>query len=322
MTNALARSETVALEYLRILSETAQTYASAAKAANTILAYKSDWKHFEAWCLEYGCESLPASGDTVALYLADLARQGKRPATIARRVASISQAHKTRNLPTPTGAAEVRVVLAGVRRTHGTAQRQVAPALVDEIRQMAHATPATLLGTRDRALLLLGFAGAFRRSELVSLNVSDLDFRRSGLVVTIRKSKTDQDGRGRRVGIPYGSSPETCPVRTLQSWLSVAKITRGAVFRGVDRGDKLCSDRLSDRGVARAVKRAAKALGLDAARYSGHSLRAGLATSAAAAGASDRAIMRQTGHRSSAMVGRYVREGRLFANNAAALVGL
>jgi integrase len=310
------------LSALAELVRVAHDYQHMARSLRTSKAYQSDWQHFTAWCADHQVEVLPAAPTTVALYVADQAMSGLRPATIQRRLVAINHQHTDAGYTRPTASADVRAVLAGARRVHGAAQRQVAPVLVDEVRKMVQIVPDTLLGTRDRALLLLGFAGAFRRSELVALNVSDLDFRRSGLIVSLRKSKTDQDGRGRRVGIPYGSSEQTCPVRSVQAWLQVAKITRGAVFRGIDRADRVSDDRLSDRGVARAVKRAAKAIGLDAARYSGHSLRAGLATSAAAAGASDRVIMRQTGHRSGEMVGRYVREGRLFRDNAAALVGL
>jgi integrase len=173
-----------------------------------------------------------------------------------------------------------------------------------------------------RALLALGFAGAFRRSELVALDVADLEFSRAGLIVTLRRSKTDQEGRSRRLGIPYGSSEPTCPVRSLQVWLESASILDGPVFRSLDRFHRVQPRRLSDKAVALVVKRRAKAVGLDPARYAGHSLRAGLATSAAAAGASERAIMSQTGHRSADMVRRYIREASLFASNPAAMVGL
>jgi integrase len=157
---------------------------------------------------------------------------------------------------------------------------------------------------------------------LVSLDVGDLEFTRAGLIVTLRKSKTDQEGRSRRVGIPFGSSEATCPVRSVQAWLEAARITSGPVFRSLDVFDRVRPERLSDKAVARMVKRRAKAIGLDPARYAGHSLRAGLATSAAAAGASERVIMSQTGHRSADMVRRYIREGNLFTANPAAMVGL
>jgi len=231
----------------------------------------------------------------------------------------ISQAHKAADLPSPTTSSLVRRVHAGVRRSLGTAQ---APALVSDLKQMLQALPGTRVGLRDRAVLLLGFAGAFRRFELVSLDVADLEFSQAGLVVTLRKSKTDQEGKRRRIGIPYGSSEATCPVRSLQVWLAAARITDGPVFRSLDTFQHVQPARLSDKAVALIVKRRAKAVGLDPARYAGHSLRAGLATSAAAAGASEQLIMAQTGHRSADMVRRYIREGNLWRENAAVIAGL
>jgi integrase len=173
-----------------------------------------------------------------------------------------------------------------------------------------------LVGLRDRALLLVGFAGAFRRSELVALDVSDVEVGEDGLTVTLRRSKTDQEGAGRKVGIPRGSTPETCPVRALRAWLETAAITESALFRSVNRHGRVGS-RLSDKHVAIAVKEAAAPVGLDVKSFAGHSLRAGLVTSAAIQGRSDRSIMNQTGHRSVAMVQRYVRDASLFRDNAA-----
>ena len=182
--------------------------------------------------------------------------------------------------------------------------------------------PTGLGGARDRALLLLGFAGAFRRSELVGIDVEDLGFREEGLVVTLRRSKTDQEGEGRRVGIPYGSDPATCPFRAVRAWLKLSGIDSGPLFRPIDRRGRLGPSRLTDKSVALLVKRYVKDVGLDPARFSGHSLRAGLVTAAALAGASERSIMAQTGHRSPNMVRRYIRECSLFQDNAAAKTGL
>jgi integrase len=187
---------------------------------------------------------------------------------------------------------------------------------------MVNVTDESMIGIRDRALILLGFAGAFRRAELVGLNVMDLDFNRDGLTITLRRSKTDQEGQGRRVGIPYGSNPETCPVRVLQWWLDQAAITDGPVFRSLTRHGRVRPDRLSPGDVARVVKKLAVRAGLDSAKYAGHSLRAGHATSAAASGASERSIMNQTGHRSVEMVRRYIREGSLFRENSGGKLGL
>jgi integrase len=303
-------------------TERAHTYAGRSKSAATIKAYAAGWRDFLTFCEQRRASALPASDESVAGYLADLADRGARAATISRRLVVISQAHKAADLPSPTTSSLVSRTHAGIRRSIGTAQTAKAPALVDDLKRMLDQLPGTRVGLRDRALLLVGFAGAFRRSELVALDVADLEFSRAGLIVTLRKSKTDQEARSRRLGIPYGSSEHSCPVRSLQAWLESARISGGPVFRGLDRFQRVQPGRLSDRSVALIVKRRAKAVGLDPARYAGHSLRAGLATSAAAAGASERMIMSQTGHRSADMVRRYIREGSLFQSNPAAMVGL
>jgi integrase len=210
----------------------------------------------------------------------------------------------------------------GIRRTKGTAPAQKAPALTDDIRAMIDATDASIIGIRDRALVLLGFAAAFRRSELVALDVEDCAFGKDGLTITLRRSKTDQDGQGRKIGIPYGANPETCPVRVLQGWLEQAGTSSGPVFRSINRHGQVQPGRLSGIDVARVVKKLAERAGLDPANYAGHSLRAGHATSAAIAGASERSIMNQTGHRSVQMVRRYIRDGSLFRENSAGKLGL
>jgi integrase len=210
----------------------------------------------------------------------------------------------------------------GIRRTLGTAPEEKAPALTENIRAMVDATDTGIIGARDRALVLLGFAGAFRRSELVGLDVEDCTFGKDGLTVTLRRSKTDQAGASRKIGIPYGSNPETCPVRTIQSWLELAGVTAGPLFRSINRHGHVQPDRLSGGDVARVVKKLALRAGLDAGTYAGHSLRAGHATSAAIAGASERSIMNQTGHRSVQMVRRYIRDGSLFRENSAGKLGL
>jgi integrase len=266
--------------------------------------------------------SLPAAPETVGLYIAALA-ESHRPATISRRMAAIAAAHKARGYESPASMRHgaVASVWHGIRRTHGVAQKAKAPVLVEDLRAMVRKLRQGIIGTRDRALLLIGFAGAFRRSELVALNVEDLQFTSDGLVITLRRSKVDQEGEGRKIGIPYGSHPETCPVRSLKAWLEAASIESGTVFRSVTRHGKIAA-RMSGYAVALVVKKYAGVLGLEPAAYSGHSLRAGLATSAAIAGVSERAIMNQTGHRSSAMVRRYIRDSSLFRENAAAKVGL
>lgn len=301
--------------------EEARSYLESSRAASTRRAYAADWRDFTSWCQARQVPALPATAEMVALYLTELARTHK-PGTLQRRISAISQAHQAASHASPTGMLAVRLVMAGIRRQLGTAQEGKAPALADDVKAMVAGLPATRHGLQERALLLVGFAGAFRRSELVALNVEDLQFTRAGLVITIRRSKTDQEGQGRQLGIPHGASIETCPVRTLKSWLKTAGIADGAIFRTIDRADVIQPGRLSDRAVARAVKRGAGRAGLDPSLYAGHSLRAGLATSAAAAGVEERIIARQTGHKSMTVLRRYIRDGELFRDNAAGSVGL
>jgi integrase len=264
---------------------------------------------------------LPASPEVVASYIAECAGRLK-VGSIQRRLNAIAEAHKAVGVDSPTHHAMVTNTMKGIRRTKGTASAQKAPTLTDDIRAMIDATDAGIIGNRDRALVLLGFAGAFRRSELVGLNVDDCAFGKDGLTVTLRRSKTDQDGQGRKIGIPYGSNPETCPVRVLQGWLEQAGTSSGPLFRSINRHGQVRAGRLSGIDVSRVVKKLAKRAGLDAAKYAGHSLRAGHATSAAIAGASERSIMNQTGHRSVQMVRRYIRDGSLFRENSAGKLGL
>jgi integrase len=252
-----------------------------------------------------------------------------------KRLVAISQAHKAAgHVPSPTEAEAVRRTVSGIARSKGTRQRQVTPLRLTTLLAMLEAIPEdNLLAVRDRAILLLGFASGMRRSELSGLDVEDLCEVDEGLDVLIRRSKTDQEGAGRTIGIPRGRHPETCPVIAVQRWLTVSGITSGALFRRLipngrpgtalrhPRG-RAGVQRLSAQGIASVVQHAAERAGLDPAEFAGHSLRAGFATEAAAQGASERAIMRQTGHRSVDMVRRYIREGDRYRDNAAAMLGL
>ena len=304
--------------------EQVREFIRASKAESTLRGYKSDWRHFCKWSQEHSLCPLPASPEAVASYISECAGHLK-VGSIQRRLNAIAEAHKAVGpvaLDSPTAAGIVKNTLKGIKRTLGTAAVQKAPALTDDIRTMVNATDAGLIGLRDRALILLGFAGAFRRSEVVGLDMGDLDLGRDGLTVTLRRSKTDQDGAGRKIGIPYGSNPDTCPVRVLQSWLEAARVANGPVFRSINRHGQVRQTRLAPADVARIVKKLAVRAGLDASKYAGHSLRAGHATAAAVAGASERSIMRQTGHRSVQMVRRYIRDGSLFRENSAGKLGL
>jgi integrase len=298
--------------------ESAKGYAAASKATNTRRAYRGAWQAFAAWCEAHGLTSLPAAPETVALYLAERADQGAKPASLDLYLAAVSEAHRAAGHPSPREAAAVRAVRAGIRRTHGTAQRQVAPATADTLRRMLAELPDGTIGARDAALLLCGFAAALRRSELVALDLSDINFTAEGAIVTLRRSKTDQEAAGRVIAVPFASSADVCPVRRLRAWLDVAGIMSGAIFRAVDRHGRIAPERLTDRAVALIVKRSAERVGLDAKAFAGHSLRAGLATSAALAGKSERSIMQTTGHRSATMVRRYIRTAEIWRDNAAA----
>jgi site-specific recombinase XerD len=303
------------------LLDRAREFVRHSKAENTLRGYRADWMAFCSWCESSGLCPLPASPEVVASFIADCTGHLK-VGSIQRRLNAITEAHRAVGLDSPTSSGIVRNTLKGIRRTLGSASVQKAPTLTEDIRAMVSAADAGLIGLRDRALILLGFAGAFRRSELVTLDLADCAFTKDGLTIALRRSKTDQDGQGRKIGIPYGANPETCPVRVLQSWTDLAGITDGPLFHSLNRHGQVQPGRLSGLDVARVVKKLAKRAGLDAAKYAGHSLRAGHATSAAIAGASERSIMNQTGHRSVQMVRRYIRDGNLFRDNSAGRLGL
>lgn len=319
MSTALAAT-TAAVSTLSGLLDDAARLAAAAKAEATLRAYAGDWRRFAAWCEAAGLEARPAAPATVAAYIAHLVGEGRKVATIERALVAVSQAHKVAGLASPTTSAAVAEVRKGARRTIGVAQRQAAPLAVVELRAAVEESREGIAGLRDRALVLVGFAAALRRSELVALRVEDLDFTVEGLVVTVRKSKTDQESAGRKVAVPYAGQPELCPVRAARAWLDAAGIVAGPVFRSVNKGGRVGAAGIAPQAVARVVKRLAGDAGLDADKFSGHSLRAGFATAAARAGKAERSIMRQTGHKTERMVRRYIRDAELWADNAA--VGL
>jgi integrase len=287
-----------------------EDYLRAATARNTRRAHESDLRQFLAWGA-----MIPTSSETVAAYLAEQAGT-LAVATLERHLASISRAHTDRGLESPTRSDLVRACLRGIRRVHGTRQRRVAPILVVDLRAMVAPLNEDLQALRDRALLLVGFAGAFRRSELVAINCTDLEWAPEGVVVTLPRSKTDQNGRGRHVAIPRGSGG-LCPVKALDTWLRSAGIEDGRVFRAINCHGNVYGDGLSPESVARIIKKRAAAVGLDPARFSGHSLRAGLVTSAAASGVPGWAIKRVTGHRSISTLHRYVRPVNAFDETVA-----
>jgi site-specific recombinase XerD len=306
------------------MSEESRRFASKSRARRTVEGYRSDWSRFKLWCQGRNLRSLPTDPATIADYLtsATSGAQARKAGTIGRWLSAISSAHTAAGQPDPTKVPAVQLVWQGIRRTIGTAQVGKSPVLVDQLRRMVAPLSNAPLDLRDRALLLLGFAGMLRRSEIVALDVADLAESEEGIKVTIRRSKTDQEGQGQTIGIPRGLHPETCPVLAVRRWLELATITDGPVFRQVRRGGHVQMARITPQVVALVVKYRAEAVGLEPVTLAGHSLRAGLATSAARAGVADRSIQRQGRWTSPAMVGRYVREAELFRENAAAAVGL
>lgn len=314
------------------LQHQARQYVRRSMADSTRRAYTTDWDHFEGWCEAHGLTAMPAAPETAALYITDMADNGysgrggfSQPyavATISRHLASISRAHKAAGHLFTTQAEPLYSTLEGIKNARGVAQAQKAPLLIDDIRALVALLPDSLLGQRDRALILVGFAGALRRSELVALNVEHLSWVMEGVTLYLPKSKTDQRGEGAEVGIPFGANPETCPVRALQGWLQAAEIQAGAVFPGMNRHGRIISNRMGANKVAKMLKKYAKKAGLDPDRVAGHSLRAGFATTAALNDVPERQIQDQTRHKSVAMLRRYIRKGQLYKQNAARHVGL
>ena len=305
------------------LTRRARSFIEAAKSENTRRAYRSDWRHFEGWCRGRDLAALPAAPETVTLYMTDLAADHK-PATLQRKLTSITKAHQAAGLPSPATMqhAVVSETMKGIRRTFGTAQPGKEPLLTADILAMLNCLDAGLIGVRDRALLLMGFAGGFRRSELAALDIEDVAETADGLVIRVRRSKTDPEGKGISVALPYGSTAATCPVRSYRAWTEAARLDHGPAFRAIDRHGRVAAGRLYPGSIARIVKRAAEAAGLDPAAYAGHSLRAGFATQAFLNGAAEVSIMRQTRHKSLNTLRKYIRDRSLFRDNPAAKLGL
>jgi site-specific recombinase XerD len=285
-------------------------------AESTRRAYAADLLAFKSWADEHGVEALPATPQSVALFLAAQASEGKRPATLQRRLAAIRHLHREAGYPSPTDAEVVTAAMAGVRRTLGAAQRQVAPATAERLQAMLAACGTDLVGKRDRALLALGFGGAFRRSELVALRVEDLEFATEGLKVRVQRSKTDQDGAGQTV--PVLDGPRLSVKAAISDWMTAAGIDSGPLFRRLIKGGTVTPDSLTDRSVANIIKERAEQAGLDANQFSGHSLRAGFLTSAAANGADLWKMAEVSRHRKIETLRTYVRQAQAFQGHAGA----
>lgn len=293
-------------------NEDIKKYIHASVSNNSRKAYQADLALFLSWG-----GVIPSTPEAISQYLAKHATSHK-PSTLSRWLVSIKKAHTSQNLLSPTNSDLVNATLRGIRRTVGTQQRQVKPVMKENLFDMVKGLEG-VKGCRDRALLLIGFAGAFRRSELVGLQLSDIEFVEQGLIVSLRKSKTDQEGIGRKIAIPYARG-SICPVLALKNWIELSRISEGAVFRPVTRHGRIENTNLSTQAVAIIVKERVKTIGLDEKNFSGHSLRAGLVTSAAQVGVPSWKIRQQTGHKSDAMLNRYIRDAGLFVDNAVSVL--
>ena len=295
----------------------ARQYARMSRAKSTWRAYRCDWLQFEAWCKTLGLQPLPALPETIAMFVASQATGGLNPSTLTRRLAAIRLIHLGAGHPSPHNTIQVTEVMRGIRRNWAKPPNRKAPALVEEIKKMVDAVEThTNKGLRDRALLLFGFAGALRRSELVALNTWNLEHRKEGVKVTIDVSKTDQEAQGQTIAIVRQSDSPYCPVQALEDWLAVSGNERGALFRRMRRGDNIGVGRLSAQSVAIVIKFYAKKVGLDSSRYSGHSLRRGFLTSAARNRANIFKMADQSRHKSLDVLRQYVQEEEMFEDNA------
>lgn len=299
----------------------ARGYAERSLSESTRRSYARDLAAFRTWCTARRATALPAEPQTLAAYLADLALTD-RPATIGRKLAAIAVAHRDAGLESPTEHVMVKRTLAGIRREKGTAPNQKAALLVDDLRRIVEPLGTSLLDRRDRALILLGFAAALRRSELVGLRCDDLRIEEEGLVLTLRRSKTNQEGRLETIAVAYGSDAGTCPVRALRAWLAASALVEGPLFVGLTPQGGLRETALGDRMVSHVVKRRCKAVGIDPEQVAGHSLRRGFATAAARAKKPDRMIKRHGRWKSTAMLDRYIEDGTRWDDNATVDLGL
>jgi len=290
------------------------------KADNTIRAYKSDFSDFDLFCAKNGFKSLPSEPKIVSLYLTYLSTREVKMSTLKRRLVSIGVIHKLKGYYLDTKHPSIIENLMGIKRRKGSVQKGKKPLLINDLKKIINVIDEEkneeIKKFRDRSIILVGFSGGFRRNEIVSLDYDDLDFVKEGLKINLKRSKTDQYGEGSVKGLPYFDNTEYCPVISIRKWIEISKIKSGPLFRRFTKGSKLSESRLSDQTVALLIKDYLKIAGIESRNYSGHSLRSGFATSAAESGAEERSIMAMTGHKSSEMVRRYIKEANLFKNNA------
>ena len=304
---------------LKALKEETLLNLKSSKANNTIRAYKSDFNDFELFCAKNGFKSLPSEPKIVSLYLTYLSTKGAKMSTLKRRLVSISVIHKLKGHYLDTKHPSIIENIMGIKRRKGSIQKGKKPILINNLKQIINVIDEQeneeIKKLRDRSIILIGFSGGFRRNELVSLDHEDLDFVQEGLKIKIKRSKTDQFGEGTIKGLPYFDNPQYCPVVSIQKWIKISKINTGPLFRRFTKGSNLSQNRLTDQTVALLIKEYLKLAGIDSKNYSGHSLRSGFATTAAESGAEERSIMAMTGHKSTEMVRRYIKEANIFKNN-------
>jgi site-specific recombinase XerD len=305
---------------IKALQEETLLNLKSSKAKNTIRAYKSDFKDFGLFCAQNGFKSLPSEAKIISLYLTQLSTKEVKISTIKRRLVSIGVIHRLKGHYLDTKHPLIVENLIGIKRRKGSIQKGKKPLLINNLKRLINVIDQQkkeqIKIFRDRTIILIGFSGGFRRNEIVSLDYDDLDFVEEGLKINIKRSKTDQFGDGSIKGLPYFDNSQYCPVLSIQKWIKISKINSGALFRRFTKGSNLSEKRLTDQTVALLIKEYLDLAGIDSKNYSGHSLRSGFATTAAEAGAEERTIMAMTGHKSTEMVRRYIKDANLFKNNA------
>ena len=305
---------------IKALQEETLLNLKSSKANNTVRAYKADFNDFGIFCAKNGFKSLPSEPKIISLYLTHLSTQNVKMSTLKRRLVSIGVIHKLKGHYIDTKHPSIIENIMGIKRRKGSIQRGKKPLLINNLKEIINVIDKEKVEEikkyRDRSIILIGFSGGFRRNEIVSLDYDDLDFVTEGLKITLRRSKTDQFGEGSTKGLPYFDNTHFCPVVSLKEWIRISKISSGPLFRRFIKGSKLSNNRLTDQTVALLIKKYLEKAGIDSKNYSGHSLRSGFATSAAESGAEERSIMAMTGHKSTEMVRRYIKEANIFKNNA------
>ena len=304
---------------IKALQEETILNLKSSKSDNTLRAYKSDFNDFGLFCAKNGFKSLPSEPKIISLYLTHLSTNDIKMSTLKRRLVSIGVIHRLKGHYLDTKHPSIVENILGIKRRKGSSQIGKKPILINNLKILINAIDDQKIDEikklRDRTIILIGFSGGFRRNEIVSLNHDDLEFVPEGLKIILRRSKTDQYGEGSLKGLPYFENPEYCPVLSIKKWLELSKINSGSIFRRFNKGSKLSEKRLTDQTVALLIKQYLELAGIDSRNFSGHSLRSGFATSAAESGAEERSIMAMTGHKSTEMVRRYIKEANLFKNN-------